>query len=49
MGVSKPIAYGVIAVIASVILSWIVSIAAEWALPRVSTPPPGVSGCCALL
>ena len=36
-------------ILAAVVIAWISGIAAEWAHPVITLPPPGVSGCCAFL
>ena len=36
-------------ILAAVVIAWVSGIAAEWAYPAVTLPPPGVSGCCAFL
>ena len=36
-------------ILAAVVIAWISGIAAEWAHPVTTLPPPGVSGCCAFL
>ena len=43
------VALGLALILAAVVIAWISGIAAEWAHPVITLPPPGVSGCCAFL
>ena len=36
-------------ILAAMVIAWVAGIAAEWAYPVITLPPPGVSGCCAFL
>ena len=45
----EKVALALALILAAVVIAWISGIAAEWAHPVITLPPPGVSGCCAFL